>query len=803
MPDLPAGTVTFLFTDIEGSTALLHRLGDGYAEVLAEHRRILRAAFAANDGVEVDTQGDAFFVAFARASDALAAAAAAQAALAGGPVAVRMGVHTGEPQRTAEGYVGMDVHTAARIAAGAHGGQVVLSRRTREFASGEDMTDLGEHRLKDLDGPIHLFQLGTGRFPPLRTVGATNLPEPVSSFVGRDAELAAAARLLAESRFLTITGAGGTGKTRFAIALARARLDDFPDGVWWVPLADLRDPDLVLGEVERAIGARVDLARHVGTRRMLIVLDNFEQVIAAAPELPRMLAACPNLRAIVTSRERLRVEGEHEFALASMSVHESVELFCERAGSVPDGPVKDLCARLDGLPLAIELAAARSSLLTVEQMLARLAQRLDLFSGSRDADPRHATLRATIEWSHDLLDPGERRLFARSAVFAGGATFEALEAVAEATPDGCQSLLQKSLTRRTGGRLWMLETIREFALERLEQEPDACGLRARHARYYLTLAESLNLSDHATGTSQYGIGTAEYANFRGALTWAVASGETELGLRMTTALENLWALTEPLEAIRWLDQFLARADRVPAAVLAAAVRARGSVASQAGDDDLAERMYAQSLAMYREIGDEAGVAGAVIRLGHSSWYRGDLEQAIALGREGLDGARRVGNARTEAQALGLLGELECERANHPAGVALLAESAAVAAACDFRWWQARMLLRMGKRLREAGRPEEAERTAREGLSLAVDLADRRRILQLLDLLAVLAAERGDRDRAAVLRAAVEAELAERPIPALVLTEVGDATAVTGITGPGPDLAMGIDQAVGYALGEDT
>jgi class 3 adenylate cyclase len=251
MADLPAGTVTFLFTDIEGSTKLVHELGEGYAEALAEHRRVVRAAFAASGGVEVDTQGDAFFYAFARASDAVAAAAAAQAALAGGPVRVRMGVHTGEPQVTAEGYVGLDVHAGARVAASAHGGQVVMSRRTRELAgAGVELTDLGEHRLKDLEQPLHLYQLGATAFPPLRSQNATNLPEPVSSFLGRGRELAEAAELLGGSRLLTVTGAGGVGKTRFAIALARAQLNAYPDGVWWAPLATVRDPELVLRGVE-------------------------------------------------------------------------------------------------------------------------------------------------------------------------------------------------------------------------------------------------------------------------------------------------------------------------------------------------------------------------------------------------------------------------------------------------------------------------------------------------------------------------------------------------------------------------
>ena len=798
MAHLPAGTVTFLFTDIEGSTRLLRELGDKYAHALAEHRRILRAVFEARAGVEVDTQGDAFFYSFARATDALAAAGEAQAALAAGPVQVRIGIHTGEPEVTPEGYVGLDVHAAARIAACAYGGQVILSRRTRELAGADlEVTDLGEHRLKDLDRPVHLYQLGRSVFPPLRSLNATNLPEPVSSFIGRGRELAEAAELLSGARLLTVTGAGGVGKTRFAIALARAHLDACPDGVWWAPLATVRDSQLMLVEVERAIGATVALAEYVGSRRMLIVLDNFEQVMNAAPELSNILAECPNLGFLVTSRELLRLEGERDYALAPLSGSESGELFCERAGVAAGDAVDELCARLEGLPLAIELAAARAHLLTVTQILERLSRRLDLFSGSRDADARHATLRATIEWSHELLDPPELHLFARFAAFPGGATFDAVEAIADAEPDVCQSLLEKSLIRRTGDRLWMLEVIRDFAVERLEELPDAADLLERHAHYYLAAAESANLWDGATGAPQYALAAAEQANFRAALTWAVANKQAELGLRIATALENFWVLNDPFEAARWFDQLLVEDEGVPGAVRAAALRAYGGVVNPTGDDDLAERLYEQSLAEFRRIGDEGGAAGALVRLAHSAWYRRDLARAVALGEEGLAGSRRAGNARVEAQALGLLGDVEFELGSHDAGLELLEQSAATAAGCGFRWWQARILLRLGKRQRELGHAGDAELAALVGLRLAVELSDRRRKVQLLDLLSVIAADRGDTDRCGRLRGAVEAELERRPISAWAITDLP--TRGCGHAMPAGRL-LSLDRAIDLALG---
>ncbi len=790
-----------LFTDVEGSTRLLYELGDDYAVALAEHRRILRGVMERYGGVEVDTQGDAFFYAFARASNAVAAAGTAQDALAAGDIRVRIGVHTGEPRLTEEGYVGLDVHTAARIAACAHGGQVVVSSRTRELLDADLVArDLGQHRLKDVVHPVRLFQLGAADFPPLRSLNATNLPEPVSSFIGRVAELRDASSMLSQTRLLTITGPGGVGKTRFAIALARDALERYPDGVWWVPLADLSDRRLVVASIERAVGASTDLAGYAAGKRMLILLDNFEHVIAAAPELSPILASCPGLTLLVTTREVLRLEGEREFPLAPLSGDDAAALFSQRAGLEPTEPVRELCTRLEALPLAIELAAARASLLSPAQILQRLSQRLDLFSGGRDVDPRHLTLRATIEWSHDLLTPEEQALLARFSVFAGGATFEAAETVVGAEPDGMQSLLDKSLIRRTGDRIWMLETIREYAAERLAESGGAAQVRERHARYFLAVAESANLSDWAPGEARYGVALTEQANFRAALGWTVAGGDAELGLRLATALENFWVVADPFEAMRWFDALLARSEDVSASVRAAALRTYGGVVNPTGNDELAERLYESSLAEYRRLGDDDGVAGVLVRLGHSAWYRGANDTALALGREGLDGSRRAGNTRSEAQALGLLGELEFERGEHDRGLELLHQSVAVAAACGFRWWEARMLLRAVKRARELDRQADALRWALESLGLAVVISDRRRIVQLLDILAAIAVDRGQVERAGRLRGAAEAELARAPVSAWTMTDL-DVGAGRGEFERGRQvgLAMDLDAAATYAL----
>ena len=426
--ELPTGTVTLLFTDIEGSTRLLHELGpERYGEVLAEHRRVLREAFAGHGGVEVDTQGDAFFVAFPHAAAAVAAAEDAQRRLAEGPIAVRIGLHTGTPHVIDEGYVGEDVHLGARVAAAGHGGQVLLtapSRATLEPGHSLVLVDLGEHRLKDFDRPVAIFQLGDRPFPPLKTISNTNLPRPASSFVGREHDVAEVTALLRHdhARLVTMTGPGGTGKTRLAIEASAELVPEFRGGVFWVPLATIHDPELVVPAIAGTLGGDGELARIVGTRELLLVVDNLEQVIDAAPELAALVEACPNLRLLVTSRELLRVRGEVEYEVRPLADADAVALFSERSRLPESHVAEELCRRLDNMPLALELAAARTKALSPEQILERLSRRLDLFRGGRDADPRQETLRATIEWSYELLSGEEKSPFAPLAVFAGGCT---------------------------------------------------------------------------------------------------------------------------------------------------------------------------------------------------------------------------------------------------------------------------------------------------------------------------------------------------------------------------------------------
>ena len=762
---LPTGTVTFLFTDIEGSTRLLHELGDAYAEALAEHRRVLRDAFARHNGVEVDTQGDAFFVAFARASDALAAAAQAQQAL-DGPIKVRMGLHTGEPIVTDEGYVGIDVHRAARIAAAGHGGQVLVSQTTHDL-TGDGLRDLGEHRLKDLSAPERIYQLGDSDYPPLKTLYQTNLPVPATPFLGREEELAAVESLLVDNdlRLVTLTGAGGSGKTRLALQAAGAAADGYPGGVWWVPLAPVSDPEAVFESAAGALGVSGSLEEAVGDRTLLLLLDNFEHLIEAAPRLSPLLATCPNLDLVVTSRERLQLQGEHVYPVPVLARSEARALFTARARAVrPDFEESDeldeLCARLDDLPLALELAAARVAILSTEQLLSRLGSRLDLLRGGRDAEVRQQTLRATIEWSYDLLEPDEQRLLAQMAVFRGGCTLEAAEAVCDADLDRLQSLVDKSLVRvREGQRFWMLETIREFALERLRESGDEHELRRTHAEFFLALAESANLSAEATDLGpRPELVLPEHDNLRAALDWAAGVGEIELGLRIAIALEQFWVAAGPYEGARRVQAFLDRAVDLPDVVRARAIRVLGGMVFMTGDFDRGDELMRQSLDLFRSLGDERIVAELLVRLAiHLHYTSGDIVGARALIDESREINRRVDSRSIEAMTLGLLGEIAWGEGRSDEALDLVGRSGEVAAEVGFTWWQMHQLYHGCEWSLELGRTAEAEEYARDALRLASAIHDRQLTVYLLALLAATTAAHGELEKAGVVWGAVEAD----------------------------------------------
>jgi predicted ATPase/class 3 adenylate cyclase len=810
MRELPTGTVTFLFTDVEGSTRLLHEFGpERYAEALAEHRRLLRKAFTRHKGVEVDTQGDAFFVAFADAGDALAAAAEAQSALGAGSIKVRMALHSGEPVVAEEGYVGMDVHRAARICSTAHGGQVVVSARTRALVDGE-LVDLGLHRLKDLGEPERLFQVGTGDFPPLRSLNATNLPAQQSRLIGRERELGELVALVADERLVTLTGAGGSGKTRLGIQVAAELVEGFPDGVFWAPLAAVTSPELVLPTIASNIGAQGELADHIDERRTLLLLDNLEQVLGAAPYISKLLGRCPNLHLIVTSRALLRIEGEREYVVEPLPADDAVALFRARAATAePEEAVVEICRRVDCLPLAVELAAARTRIMPPEALLARLEQRLPILtSGRRDAPQRQRTLRATIEWSYELLKPDEQELLARLAVFAESFDVAGAEEVAGAELDTLQSLVDKSLVRRwASGRLGMLETIHEFALERLKDSSEAEGMRRRLAEFLLAICESANLSEESEGPLRLSLVKPEVGNVRAVLEWSIVAGEIELGLRLAVALETFWVATLPFEGMHWFGLLLARADGIPAELRAAALRSYGEATFIVGRFEEGAELIEKSLAVYRELGDERGVGMLLHRMADVEGQRGDLGRARFLAEEAGELLRRVGFRKGELETIATLGDIEFAEGNHDRGIELMRESIALADEVGSTWWKVASTMILAYHLIELGRLDEAERCMQEVLPETRAIGERQFLLFGLAQLAWVAAQTGRAERAGTLWAAVETEEARGPVGQWEAERPEYEAAVLAATGPDFERgrmagrALTLDQAVEYALGD--
>ena len=692
MGELPTGTVTLLFTGIEGSTRLLQQVGERYADVLETCRHILRMVFHQHHGHEVDTQDEAFFVVFARASDALEAVVNAQRSLAsqawpeGIAVRVCMGLHTGEPSLLIEDYVGLDVYRATRIMNAGHGGQVLLSQTTRDLVEhdlpeGVSLRDLGSHRLKDVEHPSHLYQLVIPGlpfdFPPLKTLNSHthNLPVQLTSLIGREREIAAIGHLLQRQdiRLLTLTGSGGIGKTRLGLRVAAELSEEFADGVFFVNLAPLSDPELVLPTIAQALGVKeaagqapLDLvSAWLREKEMLLLLDNFEQVVGAAVEVVALLARCPKLTVLVTSRATLHLSGEHEFAvsplslpdttylpdLVTLSQYEAVAMFIARAQAVKptfqvtnaNAPaVAEICIRLNGLPLAIELAAARIKMLPPQALLARLGQRFTLLtSKAQDVPARQQTLRNAIAWSFDLLDAGEQLLFRRLSVFVGGATTEAVEALyatlgdePELVLDGIASLIDKSLLRQSEPeavepRFVMLETICEYGREALTVRSEVEATRRAHAVYYLSLAEAAE--QESVGPQEpmwFARLEQEHDNLRVAMSWLLECGEVEMALRLGAAL--WWFLRDSgyyHEGWNFLERALERGEDVAVPVRAKVLWAAGHLALFQGNYERGEALCQESLALFQAIGDTKGMGTAVYHLAAAAYVRGDLAAA--------------------------------------------------------------------------------------------------------------------------------------------------------------------------------
>jgi len=705
----PTGTVTFLFTDIEGSTKLWERHPEAMQPALARHDEILRGTTEQHGGYVFKTVGDAFCCAFPTAPDALEATLDAQRLLLkerwgeGGPLRVRTALHTGAAEERDGDYFGPPLNRVARLMSSAHGGQVLLSLATQELVRdqllvGTTLRDLGEHRLKDLFRPERVFQLTApelpSEFPPLRTLEAyrNNLPLQPTPIIGREKEVSEVCDLLRgeETRLLTLTGPGGIGKTRVALQAAADLLDDFPDGTFFAPLATLTDVELLLPAVAETLGVTEtgeqplfeSLKDYLRERRMLLLLDNFEQVLEAAPQVTQLLAGAPGLKVLATSRAPLGLYGEHVFPVPPLTLpdlerppplervtqYEAVRLFVERARAVkPDfkvtnesaPAVAEICVRLDGLPLAIELAAARIKMLPPKALLQRLSSRLKLLTGgARDLPERQRTLKATIEWSFALLDEGEQLLFGRLAVFSGGRTLEAIEAVCDTRGDlpigafeGVSSLLDKSLLRQEEGpegepRFVMLETVHEFAREKLQGSGEAEEIKRTHAEYFLTLAEEaypeLKGSDQLEWIERL---EAEHDNMRAALTWASGRKDAELALKLGGALWLFWSVRVYFsEGRRWLQEALAMDGRVSPEVRAMALAGVGELAEDQGELDRAKEACQEGLELLaHEEGREAREAklNLLERLGWVAWRREEHGQAQQLFEEGLALSREM------------------------------------------------------------------------------------------------------------------------------------------------------------------
>ena len=844
----PRGTVTFLFTDMEGSTRLLQRIGAAYSTVLDEQRRLARGACERHGGHLVDTAGDA-----------LAAAVEAQRELVAHPwpegaaVRVRMGLHTGEPVVTATGYTGLDVHRAARIMAAAHGGQVVLSEATRQLVAGDlpggvELVDLGEHALKDFPRPERLYQLRAdglpATFPPLRAAarpGGATLPGRALPLLGRDGELAAVRELLRAggARLLTLTGAGGTGKTSLAVEAAAGCIADFPDGVAFVALAPVMEPPLVFAAIAQTLSVSprageepLDaVTAHLRDRRILLLLDNFEHVMDAATGVAALVAACPGLTALVTSRFALRLSMEREYPVsplpapaadaanpAVLRACPAVQLFAQRAAAVKPGfglddestvAVAEICHRLDGLPLAIELAAARIKLFPPRALLARLDRRLDVLGGGpRDLPDRHRTLRQAIGWSYDLLDAAEQAAFRRLAVFAGGFALEAAEAVcAAAGPpalsalEGVAALVDKSLLRQEAGgddddepRFQMLDTVREFALERLAAAGEEEATRAAHADVLLALAEAAAPELVGAGQPRWVKRLErEHDDLRAAMDWALRAGDAERALRLGAALCRFWIIRGfHTEARRRLGAALAlsyAAEDEPVRVRVLS----GAAVLAFEQSDLAEAnaYLSEALEHHRAAGDARGVAETLNHLGWAAFYAAELDRTEALSAEALALHEGRGDARGTALSLTNLGGVEMQRGEPARARALYERGLELRRALGDARGTAYGALNLGWALVHLGELDGAEALARDAERTLRGLGDRQLLAFAVFVVAEVALERGRAAEAVPLleeSVALGREVMQGSSLGLALGVYAEALALSGETARAAELA---------------
>jgi predicted ATPase/class 3 adenylate cyclase len=912
----PTGTVTFLFTDIEGSTKMWEHDVPAMQAALARHDELLRWAIEERGGYVFKTVGDAFCAAFPTAPDALETALEAQQRLLeeqwsqkSGPLKVRMALHTGAAEERDGDYFGPAVNRVARLLSAGHGGQVLLSAASQEMVRDQlparaALIDLGERRLKDLFRPERVFQLIApglpSEFPPLRTLEArlNNLPLQPTPLVGREREVEEICKRLRseEVGLLTLTGPGGVGKTRLALQAGADLLEDFEDGVFFVSLATITDPELVPSAIAVALGVKESaqqslmesLKNYLHHKHLLLVVDNFEQVLEGAPLVGELVGACPKLKVLTTSRTPLSLYGEHEYSVPPLALpdphqppsverltqYEAVRLFIERAQAAKadfsitndSAPaVAQICARLDGLPLAIELAAARIKLLTPQAMLARLGNRLKLLTGgARDLPERQRTLRSTIDWSYGLLEEGEKVLFGRLSVFAGGRTLEAIEAVCDSEDelpvdvlDGVESLVDKSLLRQEEGvggepRFVMLETVHEFARQKLEESGEGEEARRRHAAFFLAFAEGVEPRLWGPEDTMWLHRLeAELDNMREALSWALERGEAELGLRLAAALWRFWEARGYYdEGRRWLEEALKKEGRASASVRAKALMAvgwlahaqvdvdRAEAAAQEGlklsdeveigkslaaslllvlgiaarirgDYERAKDLVKESLKLSQEAHDRLGIAHALLELGNASV---GLDEAKEFYEEAITLCREVGYAVRLADILGSLGYISLLEGDYPRAVVLNEEAAALRQEHSYKGRLEFDLDNLGWAALLQGDYERARTSFGESLMLCKELGEKMIASESLEGVACISAAEGESKRAAKLFGVAEAlrevvgyqhdpeeDALREPYLAMARSQLDEGAWHEAWT---EGRAMALDEAISYALEEN-
>lgn len=792
----PTGTVTIMFTDIVGHTKTWERVGDDFVSTLESHNAILREVTARHNGYEVRTEGDAFMLAFAKASDAVLCAVEAQVALANHPwlddvgtIMVRMGMHTGEVHVSGDDYLGLPVIRASRISDAGHGGQILVTVATRELTLGElpegvEFIDLGLHRLKDLGRPERIYQvihpdLPRRDFPPLKTLDIipNNLPVQLTSFVGREAEIRSLAELLGREqvRLVTLIGTGGIGKTRLSIEIAAQELEHFPYGVWFVPLASLTDPGYVITEIASALSIQLQpkvdpkaqVIDYLSQKRLLLVLDNFEHLSEAASVVTDLLSGAPSLHCIVTSRELLHVSGEHIFSVSPLpsppedaeiemlSQYESVRLFLERAQTVkPDFEltaqnsvaIAAICHRLDGIPLAIELAAVRVRGMTAQQIFERLERQPEFLSTNRNDVPyRHRTLRAAVDWSYELLEPNERIFFAQLSVFSGGFFMEAAEAICKVSDvfELLFSLQDKSLLvvdevmERI--RYRMLEPLHDYAQEKLGKSVE---LKQAHAEYYLGIAKDL---DQKILSAEQGLSMSlmalELDNFRASMDFAQEQGAWkplgELGVALSWFFyfHGLWS--EGIQRLRQAEDALRRLQ--DNALLARALNQLGRFYGHSGQGgfETAQKLYTESLQIRRELGDKWGIAESLNGLGSALWCQGRFDEARQINIESLRMAKEVGFKRIMAYSLNDLGIFAFEQGAYDEAIRLCTESLKIKRELGEKRDIALSLNNLGYFLLYQGVYDEARHLCSESLQIARELGNKHAITSSLDTLALI------------------------------------------------------------------